>query len=552
MPALLSQGATLTSIESFDFIIIGAGSAGCVVANRLSDGGRHSVLVLEAGGSDRTFNIRVPIGYGRSFTDPHVNWMYQTQPDPGTNGRSSYWPRGKVLGGSGSINALVHMRGLPQDYDDWESQGNPGWGWKRVLPHFKRMEDHCWGASDQHGSGGPLRITDVSAQTHPLCQRYIEACAALGYPCTADFNGAQPEGVGLYQVLTRNGFRESTARAYLRPALTRFNLTLRTRRHVTRILFEGTRATGVAYRDERGAEVNVRATKSVVLSAGAVNSPQLLQLSGIGPRALLERLGIPVVLETPAVGRNLQDHLGISYFYRSHVPTLNNELSPWFGKLKAAIQYLMHRTGPLSMSVNQGGGLVRSDPGQTAPNLQLYFTPASYTTNHFPQRQLLKPDPFAAFLMAFNACRPTSRGYVEITSNDPFAAPAIHPCYLTTDKDIAEARSGIRLLRRLAASRPLAEVIAGELLPGSELQTDEELFHDFRQRCGTVYHPTCTCRMGPDPHTSVVDARLRVHGVSGLRIVDASVFPTIPSANTNAPTVMVAEKGASLILEDHA
>jgi choline dehydrogenase len=542
----------LTSIESFDFVVIGAGSAGCVVANRLSESGRHSVLVLEAGGSDRTFNIRVPIGYGRCFTDPKVNWMYEAQPDPGTNGRSGYWPRGKVLGGSGSINALVHMRGLPQDYDDWESVGNPGWGWTDLLPYFNRMEDHCWGASDHHGSGGPLHITDVSARTHPLCQHYIEACAAIGYPYTADFNGAQPEGVGIYQVLTRNGLRESTATAYLRPALKRSNITLRTHRHVTRILFEGTRATGVAYRDKRGAEVNVRAAKSVVLSGGAVNSPQLLQLSGIGPRALLERHRIPVLLDAPAVGRHLQDHLGISYFYRSHVPTLNNELSPWFGKLKAALQYLIHRTGPLSMSVNQGGGFVRSDPGQTTPNLQLYFTPASYTTSLGPQRKLLQPDPFAAFLLAFNACRPTSRGYVEIKSNDPFVAPAIHPCYLTTDKDIAEAQSGIRLLRRLAATRPLADVIAGELLPGSDVQTDDELLHDFRQRSGTVYHPTCTCRMGPDPRTSAVDARLRVHGVSGLRIMDASVFPAITSGNTNTPTIMVAEKGASLILEDYS
>lgn len=541
----------MTSIESFDFVVIGAGSAGCVVAHRLSESGRHRVLVLEAGGSDRTFNIRVPIGYGRSFTDPRVNWMYEAQPDPGIHERSDYWPRGKVLGGSGSINALVHVRGLPDDYDDWESHGNPGWSFKDVLPYFKKMEDHCWGASDYHGSGGPLRVTDISAQTHPLCRQYIEACAAIGFAYTADFNGPQPEGVGIYQVLTRNGFRESTATAYLRPALKSSNLTVRTRRHVTRILLEGGRAIGVAYRDKGGAEFQVRASISVVLSGGAINSPQLLQLSGIGPRALLERHGIPVILDAPAVGRYLQDHLGISYFFRSHKRTLNNELSPWYGKLKAAAQYLIHRTGPLSMSVNQGGGFVRSDPGKATSNLQLYFTPASYTTALSRRRRLLRPDPFAAFLLGFNACRPSSRGYLEIQSVDPFAAPAIHPRYLSSDEDIADVQGGIRLLRRLAGTRPLADLIAGELLPGSNVQSAEALLEDFRQRAGTVYHPSCTCRMGPDPRTSVVDPRLRVHGISGLRVMDASVFPAITSGNTNAPTIMVAEKGAALLLADH-
>ena len=537
-------------METFDYIVVGAGSAGCVVATRLSDSGRDRVLVLEAGGSDRTFWIRVPIGYGRTFSDPKVNWMYDSEPDPGTNNRSGYWPRGKVLGGSGSINALVYMRGLPHDYDDWEAEGNKGWGWKDVLPIFLKIEDHCGGASAVHGAGGPLHITDVSHLAHPLCERYLGACKSLGYTYTKDFNGEQPEGVGIYQILTRNGFRESTAISYLRPALKRPNLTLRCHVHVLKVRFEGKRAVGVTYRQRDGSEVEVRASKAVVLCGGAINTPQLLQLSGIGPRALLEKHGIPVVQDTPAVGRNLQDHLNITYFYRSKVPTLNNELGPWYGKLLAGIRYVFNRSGPLSMSVNQGGAFIRSDLNQPAPNLQLYFNPASYTVSPGKQRKLMNPDPFPAFLLSFNSCRPTSRGYIEIRSGNPMDPPAIHPNYLSTDKDIEDAKGGIRLLRRLAAAQPLAEIIESEMFPGKDKQSEAELLEDFRARAGTVYHPTCTCRMGTDPATSVVDDRLRVHGLDGLRIIDASIFPTVTSGNTNAPTIMVGEKGAAMLLED--
>jgi choline dehydrogenase len=537
-------------MESYDYIVVGAGTSGCVVAGRLSESGRHRVLVLETGGSDNTFWIRVPIGYGRTFVDPRVNWMYETEPDPATLNRKAYWPRGKVLGGSGSINALVYMRGLAQDYDDWARAGNPGWGWDDVLPYFKKLEDHCGGASAVHGAGGPIRITDVSRFCHPLVQRYLDAAKALGIRETADFNGEQQEGVGIYQILTRNGFRESTSFAYLHPARKRANVTLRTNCHVLRLTFEGTRATGVVYRDAAGREVTATAARSVVLSGGAINSPQLLQLSGVGPRALLGKHGIPLVKDAPAVGQNLQDHLNISYFYRSKVRTLNNELYPWYGKLWAGIRYVLTRSGPLSMSVNQGGGFVRSDLNQTVPNLQLYFNPASYTTSPGDTRKLMNPDPFAAFLLSFNSCRPTSRGHLEIRSRDPLVHPAIHPNYLSTDKDIEEAMGGMRLLRKLAATRPLADVIEEEMIPGPSKQSDDELLADFRQRAGTVYHPTCTCRMGPDPKESVVDARLRVHGLDGLRVIDASVFPYVTSGNTNAPSIMVGEKGAAMLQED--
>jgi choline dehydrogenase len=401
-----------------------------------------------------------------------------------------------------------------------------------------------------HGAGGPIRITDVSASCHPLVQNYLDAARSLGYAETRDFNGEQPEGVGIYQILTRNGFRESTSYAYLHPAMKRPNVEVRTHCHVLKIACAGGRATGIHYRDRSGAIREAGAAKAVVLCGGAINSPQLLQLSGIGPRALLDRHGIATVLDAPAVGRNLQDHLNISYFYRSKVRTLNNELYPWYGKLWAGIRYVLTRTGPLSMSVNQGGGFVRSDLNQPVPNLQLYFNPASYTTSPANTRKMLNPDPFAAFLLSFNSCRPTSRGHVEIRSADPLAPPSIHPNYLSTDKDVAEALGGIRLLRRLAAARPLADVIETEMVPGAAKQTDEELLQDFRARSGTVYHPTCTCRIGNDPATSVVDPRLRVHGLDGLRVIDASVFPTVTSGNTNAPSIMVGEKGAAMLLED--
>jgi choline dehydrogenase len=537
-------------MDVFDYIVVGAGTAGCVVASRLSASGRHKVLLLEAGGSDRRFWIKLPIGYGRTFNDPRVNWMYEAEPDAALAGRRAFWPRGKVLGGSGSINAMVYVRGLPSDFDDWRDLGNPGWGFDDVLPFFRKAEDRSTGASGTQGQGGgPIRITDVSADTHPLCQTFIDSCRALGYPATRDFNGPQSEGVGVYQITTRDGLRESTARGYLRPVLQGDSLTLRLRAHVLRIQFERRRAIGVSYR-HGSHTLEARARKAVILCAGAVNSPQLLQLSGIGDRALLARHGIEVIADSPAVGRNLQDHLAVSYFYRSRVPTLNDELLPLLGKLKVGMRYVLTRRGPLAMSVNQGGGFVKSNAGQSRPNLQLYFNPISYTAAQGPNRRLLNPDPFPAFLLSFNACRPSSRGHLEIRSANPFDAPAIHPNSLATGHDVAEAIAGVHLLRTIAATAPLSGYVESEMLPGAQKQSDAEVLQDFRERAGTVFHPVSTCRMGPDPATAVVDARLRVYGVEALRIVDASVFPTVTSGNTNAPTIMVAEKGAALIAED--
>ena len=537
--------------EAFDYVIVGAGTAGCVLANRLSADGKTRVLLLEAGGSDQTVWIQLPIGYGRTFFDRRINWMYDTLAVPGLAGRESYWPRGKVIGGSGSINAMVHVRGQPQDFDDWAALGNPGWGWDDVLPYFKKAEDHDLGASAYHGAGGPQHVTDISARAHPLCQTFIETGQKLGLPFAPDLNAPNGEGVGIYQINTRKGRRASTANEYLRPALRRGGVTLRTRSQATRILFDGKRAIGVEYRQGRQLR-QAMATQEVILSGGSINSPQLLNLSGVGDAAHLKSLGVEVVADRKAVGQNLQDHLAVSYFYKTRVPTLNDELRPLTGKIWAGLRYLWNRSGPLSMSVNQGGGFVRSQPKADRIDLQLYFSPVSYTQTPLSERKLLNPDPFSAFLLSFNSCRPTSRGWIQLRSADPFDTPLIQPNYLSTQRDIDEAMAGNRMLRALASTAPLSDIITQELVPGAHVQGDDALLDDFRQRADTVYHPSSTCMMGPDAATSVVDARLRVHGLDGLRVVDASVFPTITSGNLNAPTVMVAEKGAAMILADRA
>jgi len=538
-------------MSDYDYIIVGAGSAGCVLANRLSASGRHRVLLLEAGGSDRRFWITVPIGYGKTFYDARYNWKYLTEPDPGTANRVSYWPRGKVLGGSSSINAMVYIRGQAEDFDGWAESGNPGWAWRDVLPYFKKSEDFAHGSGEFHGAGGPMHVSDTTGQVHPVCQDYLAAGQQAGLALNNDFNGASQEGVGLYQILTRGGFRVSSARAFLRPAMQRPNLKVSQQAQATRILFEGKRAIGVDY-VERGNRRQARCRGEVILSAGAINSPQLLQLSGIGPGGLLQSFGIEVVLDRPAVGAHLQDHLSVDYLYRSRRPTLNNLLRPWWGKLLVGIEYVVSRRGPLALSVNQAGGFFRSSPALSRPDMQLYFSPLSYIKAPPGSRPLMSPDPYPGFLLSVSPCRPESRGHLQIRSPDPFAAPAVYPNYLATEHDVAEMLAGVRFLRRLAGTPALSALIEEELKPGPGVQGDDALIQDIRQRAGTVFHPVSTCRMGPDAADSVVDARLKVHGLAGLRIVDASIFPSLTSGNTNAPAIMVGEKGADLILQDAA
>jgi choline dehydrogenase len=535
----------------FDYIVVGAGSAGCVLANRLTAKGRHSVLLLEAGGDDRRFWLHVPIGYGRSFYDPNVNWMYQTEPDPALGGRRGYWPRGKVLGGSSAINAMVFIRGHPSDFDGWAAAGNPGWGWSSVLPYFRKLEDNGAGADEWRATGGPLHVSDVSRDLHPLCDVYLRAGEQAGLAVTHDFNGASMDGVGLYQITTRDGRRMSAARAYLRPAMRRANLRVETNAHATRIEFEGRRAVGVVY-SQGGSSRTAHARREVILAAGAINSPLLLQGSGVGPGKLLRDFGIAVVHDSPAVGRNLQDHLCVDHVYRSTVPTLNDQLRPLLGKLWHGFRYVAFRRGPLSLSVNQGGAFFRSRSGLDRPDMQLYFSPVSYTKTPPGTRALMSPDAESGFLLSVQPCRPESRGHVQIRSADPFDAPAIVPNSFSVPQDMEDMLAGVAFMRKLAATPAFSTIIADELLPGRHVQSRDELIDDIRQRAATVYHPVSTCRMGPDPHAAVVDARLRVHGLGGLRVVDASVFPAVTSGNTNAPVIMVAEKAADLILDDAA
>ncbi|MBD1545499.1 GMC family oxidoreductase [Roseibium aggregatum] len=537
-------------MREFDFVVVGAGSAGSVLADRLSESGKFSVCLLEAGGSDKNLWIWMPIGYGKAFYNPKINWMYRTEPDPELNGRQGYWPRGKVLGGSSSINAMVFIRGQHDDFNDWEALGNPGWGWNDVLPVFKRFETNEAGADDYRGDSGPVHVSSMKRDVHPLCGTFIDACEQAGFRRNPDFNGPDQEGVGLYQITAKNGFRMSTARAYLPRVKRRSNVTIVTHAHATRVLLDGKRATGVAYR--RGdREETVTARREVILSAGAVTSPRLLMLSGIGRPEDLKAKGIDVAVARNGVGRNLQDHLGLDYLYRSRVPTLNTLLYPWWGKLLQGARYVLTRRGPLSLSVNQAGGFVKSNPDCKRPNMQLYFSPVSYTKAPKGKRPLMNPDPFPGFLLGFQPTRPSSRGHITLRSADPMDLPEIHPNSLSTEHDVTEMVEGCKLMRKIASSPAMQAVIESEIAPGPQVQSDEDMVADIRNRCSTVFHPVSTCRMGPDPETDVVDARLKVYGVDNLRVVDASIFPTVTSGNTNAPTIMVGEKGADLILEDH-
>jgi choline dehydrogenase len=535
--------------ETFDIVVVGAGSAGSAVAGRLAQSGRLSVLLLEAGPRDRSPWVHLPIGYGKLFYSPRLNWMYRTEPQPELAGRDIYQPRGKVVGGSSSINAMVYSRGQPSDFDGWAAAGNPGWSWTDVLPVYRRMEDHALGASAVHGSGGPLHVSDISGQAHPLTDAFLAACVEAGLQRSGDLNAGSIEGVGYYQTNTYRGLRSSAAKAYVRPAVREGRLTLRAECLVTRLVLDAGRAVGVEYR-RGGRACRATARGGVVLSAGAFNTPQLLQLSGIGPGPLLQRIGVPVQLNVPAVGRNLQDHLCYDHVYRATKPSLNEDLLPLGGRVRIGLSYLFGRRGPLSMSLNQGGGFYRTRDDAPGPDMQLYFQPLSYERAQPGVRALMKPDPFPGFSTSVSPCHPRSRGTVEVRSPDPAVPPRIDPRYLSDPADLAVMLGGARFLRRLRRTPALSGIIAEELKPGDAAATDAELEADIRSRAYSVFHPCGTCRMGPDPHDAVVDARLRVHGMANLWIADASVFPAITSGNTNAPSIMIGERASDLILED--
>ncbi len=561
-----------------DYVIVGAGSAGSVLAARLSEYPNNRVLLLEAGPSDRRFYVRMPLGYGKVYYDQNVNWKYETEPVPGLNNRTSYWPRGKVLGGSSSINAMVYVRGHPNDYEEWNSVAS-GWSWADVAPVFKRMEDWADGEDEYRGQGGPLSVTNIKHDAHPLCQRYLDAAQQCQIPTNPDYNGASMHGASLYQINTRQGLRASASVCYLRDAMKRPNLTVLTGATATRIHIDNRRVTELSFEDKRGNH-RVNVSKELIVSAGAINSPALLQWSGIGDEQLLSELGVQVAHASPHVGQHLQDHLGGDMVCRTNVPSLNQELRPWYGKLKVGLQFLLNRSGPLTLSLNQAGGFINvkgdklttgfasnelgsSDNdavgympvsqqryGQT-PDLQLYFSPVSYTRAPPGVRPLINPDPFPGFLIGYNPCKPTSKGSVRITSAQANSPLSLQPNYLSTEYDRDLMLSGMRLMRQLLAAPALQAVVDKELLPGDDVESDDALMEYVRNNAWTVFHQCGTCRMGDNPAEAVVDSRLRVHGLAGLRVADASVFPTIPTGNTNAPSIMIGERASDFILQDN-
>lgn len=537
----LREGESMATRE-YDYIIVGAGSAGCVLANRLSAGGKHSVLLLEAGPKDRNIWIHIPIGYARLFKNSKVNWMYQTEPEPGLEGRSIFQPRGKVLGGSSSINGLIYIRGQHADYDRWRQLGNVGWGYDDVLPYFRRAENQQRGADEFHGTGGPLSVSDPR-QTDPLCDAFIDAAEQVGIPRNDDFNGAEQEGAGYYQTTTRKGRRASTARTYLKLARDRSNLHVETGAHAQRILFEGRRAFGVEYRRD-GALTQAKARREVLVSSGAINSPQLLQLSGVGPGELLKQHGIAVVQDTPGVGHNLQDHLQVRIVMRcSQKITLNDDVTSLRRKASMAIRYAMFRTGPLTIAAGYAGAFFKTHSRLETPDVQVHFIP--FSTDKMGE----KLHDYSGFTASVCQLRPESRGTVRIKSADASVAPEIRINYLATETDRTTNVEGLKILRRILHAPAMKPFVDAEVEPGPTIESDADLLTYCRQRGGTIYHPTSTCRMGNDP-MSVVDQRLRVRGIEGLRVIDGSIMPDLVSGNTNAGIIMIAEKASDMILAD--
>jgi choline dehydrogenase len=533
---------------NYDFIIVGAGSAGCVLADRLSQSGKHSVLVIEAGGSDRRFYVSLPMGYGKLFYDKRVNWAYETESDPGLNNKPDYWPRGKILGGSSSINAMVWARGHQSDYEDWGQIAGDSWGWDAVKAAYCQIEDNQAGGNDVRGTGGPLFISANKTDLHPLVDTFLNAATSVGHVANPDFNGSNQDGVGIYQMTIKNARRNSSARAFLRRAMKRPNVTVMTHAHVTKVIIENKRAIGVLVR-HKNKDHKIFAAHDVILASGAVNTPHLLMLSGIGPAQHLQSHGITVAHDNPNVGKNLNDHIGINYTWQVSVPTYNDILRPWWGKLCVGLKYFLTGRGPLAKSINHAGGFFRTTPDQPRPNMQLYFQAFSTVIPRVGERPLLTPDPYSALSIGLSNCRPTSRGKIELKNADPFSPPKITANALATNHDVEEMLAAVRELRRIANAPPMRDILVKELRPGPEVQSDADLIADFRDRSGTVYHPSCTARMGTDPTTSVVDPDLRVYGIDGLRVCDASIFPTLIAGNTNAPSILVGWMGADRILK---
>lgn len=533
----------LTGAPEYDYIVIGAGSAGCVLANRLSADPGKRVLLLEAGGRDTNPWIHIPVGYFKTINNPATDWCFKTAPDPGLGGRSISWPRGKVLGGSSSINGLLYVRGQPQDFDYWRQLGNAGWSFNDVLPYFRRAENQERGADDFHGADGPLAVSDMRVRRE-ICDAVIKAAGELGIPERDDFNRDDQEGAGYFQLTTRNGLRCSTAVGYLKPAKSRPNLDIRTHAQVRNLILEDGRCAGVAF-DVKGAPRAAACRGEVILSAGAIGSPQILMLSGIGPAQHLTDMGIPVALDMPGVGGNLQDHLQLRTIYRTHRPiTLNDQARNPIQKVLMGLEFLLRRSGPLTMGASQVAIFAKTRPELETPDIQYHVQPWSADSPGEGTHR------FSAFTLSVCQLRPESRGDIRLASPDPFAHPVIRPNYLSTDLDQQTAIESLKLTRRLVETKTLAPYVAEEMRPGSDAQTDDELLEGARRIAQTIYHPVGTCKMGRDPN-AVVDDRLRVRGIRGLRVADASIMPTITSGNTNAPAIMIGEKASDMIIEDN-
>ena len=547
MPAPSEAQAARRLEGEFDYVIVGAGTAGCVLANRLTEDADVSVLLIEAGGTDDYHWIHIPVGYLYCIGNPRTDWLYKTAAEKGLNGRSLSYPRGRVLGGSSSINGMIYMRGQREDYDNWAREtGDAGWSWDSVLPVFRRSEDHHGGASEFHGAGGQWRVEKQRLRWQIL-ESFAHAAQEQGIAATDDFNRGDNSGVGYFEVNQKRGVRWNASKAFLRAAMKRPNLTVVTGALTQRVIFEGKRCVGVEYRGD--VDYVARARCEVILSAGAVNSPQLLELSGIGDAGRLAQLGIAVVQDLRGVGENLQDHLQLRMAFRVNgVRTLNTASAHWWGKLMIGMQYALFQSGPMSMAPSQLGAFAKSDPGDptlTRPDLQYHVQPLSLDRFGEPLHR------FNAFTASVCNLRPTSRGSIHAVSADPSQAPAIAPNYLSTDRDLRVAANAMRLTRRIAASGALARYQPHEILPGLAFQTEEQLREAAGNVGTTIFHPVGTCRMGrADDPDAVVDARLRVRGVEGLRVVDASVMPTITSGNTNSPTLMIAERAAEMLRAD--
>ncbi|WP_028601872.1 GMC family oxidoreductase [Ottowia thiooxydans] len=535
---------TSTSSLEHDYVIVGGGSAGCVLANRLSAERGTTVLLLEAGPDAEPFWVRTPAGVGNVFFDERINWKFFTEPEAKLAGRRLYWPRGKVMGGSSAINGMVYVRGFASDYDHWRDQGNAGWSWQDVVPYFQRSESSDSGESTWRGRGGPLRVSFPHGQ-HATTDAFVLAGVAAGVSRNRDIAGATQEGVGYLQHTIGDGVRSSTARAYLASARSRPNLGVLGDAAVTRLCIENGRATGVEF-VRNGTRQFAKARKEVLVCAGAIGSPQLLMLSGIGAPDRLQAHGLPVVRALPGVGSNLQDHLAMNAGYEVREgASLNAALSGW-RKFSHGARYLLHRRGPLAVGASHAVAFVRSDTRIEVPDIQLSFRPLSFA---FDSKNQLRMHPFPGVQFASAMLRPRSLGYIALRSADPTAPPLIHANYLTDPDDERVMIATLRWIRRIAAASPLAELIVREDLPGAQVDSDEQIMDFVRKNSQTLYHPVGTCAMGSGPQ-AVVDTRLRVHGVPGLRVVDASIMPTIVSGNTNAPTIMIAEKAADMILED--